>query len=237
MNAGPAFQALIAAAALVGFEPAPVPPAVIRAVADERPKEILRLSLSEIARDQARAAQRQTVGRGAISFSVGFDPEAALWIKLEQERRIEARTWAQLEQGFELDLPVEPVRFVLEQGMVRAIPLTPPYSPQTSVSFPSLLRGLTNAAVQVQFAPVTYSVVYEDGSSVPASICLIREDREGRFWVTHNTLAELRAIQWFVSINGSMRGMRLEDQELVFYSKPTPVIPYPRKAETALLAR
>lgn len=232
---GPTFHALLAAAMLAGFEGA-TPPSASKKTVDERPKEILRLSLSEIRRDQERAYERHAAGRGVLEFSAGFDPEAELWLKVRQHGVEAARDYATVQKGFELELPVERYKFVLENGFVRAFPVAPPQSPQARASLPALIRGLYNAALQVEFSPIRYAIVHEPGlsDSVPASLCLIREDLQGRFWITHKTLAEMRQIQWFVSINGLMRGMRIEGGELVFFSKPTPVIPdsKPVKAES-----
>jgi hypothetical protein len=125
-----------------------------------------------------------------------FDPEASLWIKLKQGSA--------------------------ENGMIRAHPAEEPQSPQANVSIPSLVRELYNAAVRVSFSPVEYSVVYENGGLVPASLCLIREDQQGRFWITCKKLSELKEIRWFVAINGVMTGMKLDERDLIFHSKPVP---------------
>ncbi len=212
-----AMQALLLSAQLAGIDtrPAPPPPVVPA-------KEVLRMALSDITRDQERAYVWEPVGRGNIGFSVGLDPKADLWAKFRQRDMSVAYPFASLEKGVDADLPVESYRFLSDGGMIRAFPLNEPQSPQANVSVPQLLRGIFDAAQHVLFTPVEYAVLYEDGSLVPGSVSLIREDNAGRFYVSYHSIEELKTIQWFVSINGTMFGMRLEGGDLVFYSKPTP---------------
>ncbi|MBI4678562.1 MAG: hypothetical protein HY748_13370 [Elusimicrobia bacterium] len=67
--------------------------------------------------------------------------------------------------------------------------------------------------------------VRRQGGAIPASVSLIREDQQGRFWVTYGKASEVAAeIKWFVAINGVMYGMKLEAPNLVFYSKPVPPV-------------
>ena len=162
------------------------------------------------------------MGRGVVSFSLGLDPKADFWVKLRQQDYAVAYPRERFSEGVEEDFPVERYRFVYENGNIRAFPAAPPQEPQAIVSIPALLRSLYDASLHVLFTPVDYAVLYEDGALVPASISLIRQDEAGRFMVTHKSLRELASIQWFVSIDGSMVGMRLEGQNLVFYSKATP---------------
>lgn len=214
---------LILAAQLAGTV-LTVPPAVPPAVGPSAPpqaKPVLTLTLKEIALDQARAAVTESVGRGAVSFSVGLDPKADLWIKLRQGDFSIARPLKDFTPALEADFPVERYGFLYENGNIRAYPAEHPQRPQAIVSIPSLIRSLYNYSLHVLFTPAEYAVVYEDGKHVPASISLIRQDYSGRLMVTHKSLQELTQIVWFVSVNGTMYGMRHEGENLVFYAKPT----------------
>jgi len=225
MGTGAAFLSLLMTAQTVGVDlgrmdsPAAVPTAV--PLVQAAPQPVLRLALADISRDQERAAQWHPVGRGQVGFVLALGPED-LWAKLRQGDAAAAWPLPRLEGGADADFPVEPYRFLYENGNIRALPLAEPQSPQAIVSVPSLLRGLYDASLRVLFTPVEYSVLYEDGALAPASITLLREDREGRLWATYKPVAELGKMHWFLAIDGVMFGMKLEGPELVFYSQPVP---------------
>ena len=221
-----ALQALILSAQLAGIDtrlppPPPVRLAVVREAAAE-PKPVLALTLKEIVSEQERAVSWSEVGRGRIGFSVGLDPEASLWVKFRQGARAAAYPPADLENGVEEKFPVERYRFLLENGMVRALPVLPPQYPQANVSLPGMIRSAYELAAHVLFTPVDYAVLYEDGGLVPASVSLVREDSQGALWVTYSKASELSQIKWFLAVNGVLFGMKLEADKLVFYSKPAP---------------
>lgn len=224
-----ALGSLALAAALLGNgapSTAPPPPAVPKAVKTAgQPQEVLRLSLADVDRDQARAVDWQAAGRGSVGLSVGFDPKADLWVKFRQKGHVSAHPLAALRAGVEEFFPDDNYRLSVDNGMARAVPLAPPHSPQASASLPSLIRALYDAALHVRYQIVEYAVVREDGASIPASICLIRQDASGRFWVTYRKPEELKTINWLASVNGTLFGMRLEGNDLAFYTKPTPQIP------------
>ncbi|MBI3553041.1 MAG: hypothetical protein HY077_11050 [Elusimicrobia bacterium] len=219
-------KALLVSAQLMGISAVPVPPAASpRAVPPKGPvKEVLRIPLSEITRNQERAWVYEQAGRGTLGFCAALDPKADFWIKLRQNDRFAAHPLNDFEAGVEEDFPSDRYKIVLENGMLRAFPVDPPQSPQAHVSTPALLRGLYETAEHVLFTPVEYAVAYEDGGLVPASVSLIREDNAGRFFVSYHSKAELSEIQWFVSIDGTMYGMKLEGDDLVFSSEPTPAL-------------
>lgn len=213
-----AIKALLSAAALVGVEPPPAPPDPVV------PKVVLRLALSEVDRNQARAWRREAVGPGTLEFAAGFDPEADLWVKLRGRKTV-AYPLTALAKGVDTDAGDEPLRVVYENGRVRAIPAS---GPQAAVSAAGLVRSLHDVSVHVLFAPVEYAVVRESGGPVPDSLCLIREAQDGGLWVTYRTPAQLAEINWFLAVGGTLFGMRLEGAELVFYTEPVPRVPAPR---------
>lgn len=234
---GPVWQSLLVAAQLAGVSAslptAPTATPTLPAALADVPKPILRLSLKEIAQDQDRAFTDVPIGRTAVAFALGFDPEAELWVKVRQQGQNLAFPRAKLETGVEADLPAERYKFLYENGAIRFFSAYDPQSPHSRVSVGELLRNLYNAAQLVVFSPVEYAVVYEPGGLVPASICLLRRDQAGTIWITHKTLEEMATIRWFLAINGMMTGMRLEGQDLVFYNKPVPPSP-PAFADRAL---
>ncbi|MBI5882031.1 MAG: hypothetical protein HZB91_02880 [Elusimicrobia bacterium] len=227
-----ALQSLLVWAHLMGVNavPARLPQveAVAFAPAAADAKPILTVPLKDVIAEQDRAVAWQEVGRGSIGFGVGLDPEAGLWVKFRQDRVRSAHALAALEGGVVERFPVESYKFVLENGNVRAFPVQEPQTPQAIVSVPAMLRQAYNLAAHVLFTPVDYAVLYEpetQGSAIPASVSLIREDQAGNFWVTYGKASETAAaIKWFVAINGVMYGMKLEAPNLVFYSKPVPPV-------------
>lgn len=216
---GKALAAMALAATLAGTD-APPPPAPVPA-----PKEIMRLALSDVDGDQARAEQWHQAGRGSVGVAVGFDPKADLWVKFRQRDHISAHPLSKLQTGVEEDFPDDSYRLFVENGNARVVPVNPPHAPQATASLPALIRQLYNAALHVQFDLLNYAVIRENDSGVPASICLIREDPAGRFYVTYRAPAQLKTINWIASVNGKLFGMRLEGEDLVFYTKPTPQVP------------
>ena len=85
MTEASALGALVLAAQLAGVQtaaPPPSRPAAVRPAPPPGAKPILTLTLQEITRDQERAFASERVGQGIISFSLGLDPKADLWIKL-----------------------------------------------------------------------------------------------------------------------------------------------------------
>jgi hypothetical protein len=222
---GTALQTLLVSASLLGVDPQPaLPPAVhAKAAQPKGPvKEVLRIPLSEIVRNQERAWTWDENSASRVGFCAAFDPQAELWIKLKDRGATAAHKLSDFEAGVEEDFPDGRTRVVLENGYLRAFPVHSPQTPQAHVSVPSLVRGLYNAAEHVLFTPVDYALVYEDGGAVPSSLSLIREDDAGRFYISYHSKAELSQIVWLVSIDGTMYGARLQGEDLVFYSEPTP---------------
>ncbi len=218
-----ALAALMALAGSIGVAPvaAPAPPPAASA-APETPRPILRLTLDEIRRDQDRAFQGYPLGRSWLELSVGLDPAAELWIKFRQGGEVLGRTVKALSDWNDLDLPGEPARAIYENGLLRFHPALDPRAQHTVVPVPGLIRGLYDASLHVLLGgAVDYAVVVEDGP-VPESLCLLRRDNGGTIWVTHRSKAEMAELQWFLAVNGTLYGMRMEGDSLVFYSKPVP---------------
>lgn len=225
MTPGPALSVLLLSAQLAGVDPAriEVPQAAPPAPAvKEEPRPVLRLTLEEIVRDQRRATYRREVGQGTIDFALAVGPET-LWCKFHQMRVARGWSFKDLERGVTSNFPLGAYKFSYGNGYLSAMPAYPPQEPRAYLSASEMLRYLNMAAIQVLITPVQYAVLYEDGRQAPASVTLLREDSAGRLWATYKTTEELERIHWFVSINGTLYGMRLEGDVLVFYSKPTPV--------------
>ncbi|MBI5240453.1 MAG: hypothetical protein HY926_08260 [Elusimicrobia bacterium] len=235
-----AFQALLLSAQLADVDGKVVPmPSVLAApapaAAQPAPKPILRVPLKEIVVQQERAAEQAQVGRGSIDFKLGLDPQADLWVKFKQGNRAAAHALADLEKGVDERFPVEAYHFAVKDWIVRAYPLAQPQSPQANVSVAALLRQTYELAEHVRFEPVEYAMLFEDGGLVPASLSLVREDRNGVLQVTYNRLADVqKAVQWFLGVDGILYGMKVEGVDLVFYSEPVPPKVLFRAPEKAL---
>jgi hypothetical protein len=226
-----AFQALLLSAQLAGAAGKPalsaaLPAPLVPAAAQPAPKPVLSIPLREIAAEQDRAVAYADVGRGRIGFNIALDPQAELWVEFRQGGRLAGYPLPALEKGVDARFPVEDYRFAVQDWVVRAYPLLQPQSPQASVPVPALLRSSYELALHVLFDPVEYAVLYEDGASgVPASLSLLREDRDGTLYVTFSKLSDLQTkLKWFLAVNGTMFGMKVEGDSLVFYSQPVPAV-------------
>ncbi|MBI5624812.1 MAG: hypothetical protein HY924_13625 [Elusimicrobia bacterium] len=225
-----ALSSLLVWAQVLGVDATPAPLPEVRAVAvaeaPAQPQVILTLPLKEIVADAERAFTWQPVGRGAIGVSVGFDPLAEVWVKFKQDRVRSAHSLTSLAKGVTERFPVETYKFTAEKDTVTAFPVQEPQTPQATASVQAMLRQVYTAAAHVQVPLVEYAVLFEEerqGSAIPASVSLMREDRYGNFWITYGTAAEAaKGIKWFVGVNGVIYGMRLEGSNLVFYSKVLP---------------
>jgi hypothetical protein len=176
------------------------------------------------------------VGQGSIGFGVAFDPQVDYWIKLRQDQRAVAHPIADFQAGLDEKFPAETYHFVLQNGMVRAYPVDPPQSPQANVSTPALLSQAYNLAQHVLLTPFEYAVFYEDGALVPASVTLIRENDAGQFLLTYCKAEDAqKQIQWFLTMDGTLYGMQLEGDQLVFYSEPQPPAAVLRSPEKPFL--
>jgi len=226
MNIGPALSMLLLTAQTAGVDvdktaaaPGISPPPIEELQA---PKPVLRLGLKEIVENQSRAQWWGDAGRGRVGFSLAVGPEE-LWGEFREKGAARAWSLSELTRGVNARLYLETYSFLYQGGLVRVIPAFGRQTPQASFSVSEMLRYLHTAAIQVLFSPVRYAVLYEDGRLAPASVSLLRQDSVGQLWVTYKKVEDLDRIHWFVSINGTLFGMRLEGSELVFYSKPTPV--------------
>lgn len=235
MAAGSALEALLVSALLAGVEPGSPQFPALRApgpgTQPDAPAVFLRLSLNEISRSQERAFVSHPVGRGSMEFALGFAPKYESWIKFRQGGKTAAHGLKRLETGVEEDFPVERYRLTFGNGSVRAFPVRPPQEPQARVPMGEMLDSLYNKGLHVHFPYVEYAVLYEDGGVLPPSVALLRLDHEGTYWLTHKETKELKWIFWFLAVDGTMYGMRLEGMDLVFHSKPVPPVSRPSTGE------
>lgn len=217
-----ALQALLLSAGLAGMDAVPVPPPATPVAASpaEQPRHLVSVPLAEIAAAAAAAEQTRPAGHGSIAFSAGLDPRANTWIKFRQEGRLIARSESDLTQGVRVSLPLGTYRFSVKADLLEAAPVDAPGTPSASLSISGLLLAAYTAAPHAAIAPLKYAMLYEDGSLIPASICLLRKDDNGILWATYAKVSELQRMQWFVAVNGVMYGMRIEGGALAFYAQP-----------------
>lgn len=201
-------SALVLAAGLVAPSLPPAPVVNGRAVIAAAPvTEVTRLSLYEI----VEAEMNGFVDFGGVALSAAFDFRGESWVKV----RVGEET-----KAFALStLPVDAVvggrslRVALAKGVVSAGPAKARYG--------DLIAALFKAARHVHpHAVLDYAVVAEKGGGMPPSLCLIRKDDEGTFWITYRKPEELAAPSWFAAVNGVLKGMVFEGLDLVFVEKP-----------------
>lgn len=219
--ASPALQTLLISAQLLGVDPkASLPPPAPASAAPQR-TVVSRAALADVAKAQEGAWLARACGGNVVELAAAFDAKGELWLKLRQDGRALAFPRAALENGAETALPAGRLRLSLVKGTLTLTPLDAA-GPAVSLDTQLLAKALFDAARHEKFPPVDYALAYEDGSSVPGSVSLIRADAQGNFFVNYHGLDELAKISWFVGINGTLYGVALEGRELVFYSEPVP---------------
>lgn len=197
----------------------------VQAVASEKkqPTPILKISFREIEDNQKRAIERRNYGSAKFDFSMAFAPKEP-WVKVSEDYNHQAFRLSELEKGLATAFPSGLWELNYRGGFVQLHqPYDQPGVPRVRVSLPMMARNHYNLALHIQFAGlVEYAVFYEDGSPIPLSVSLLREDSQGRLWITDGSYDRIKNIHWFLAINGVLYGMRREGLLLVFYSKPVP---------------
>ncbi|NNN06999.1 MAG: hypothetical protein HKL90_13970 [Elusimicrobia bacterium] len=185
------------------------------------PTVLLSIPLSEISHDQEKARLFLDVSGRSLGVRLRFDGEGGPWIEVSQGSAVFVSAAADLKNGIEKQFPFGVYKLVYQNGILNIFPVGRKDSAPAAVSLTALLGSLYATADRVVFPYVTYALAYEDGrSGVPGSVDLVRKDDQGVYWTAYNSLADLAQIQWFVIIDGIMEGIRIEGQDLVFYSQP-----------------
>jgi hypothetical protein len=91
-----------------------------------------------------------------------------------------------------------------------------------TVTGAQLLDALYQESLRVCFAhAVSYAVIRNvDPSSHASGIMLLRLSREGVYYSSFVTDAELRRTHWIVGVDTTLYGVKLEGDRLVFVAKP-----------------
>lgn len=223
-----ALQALFLSAQLAGISPDTASPSLSFHGVPVEPQGGLRvvskISLDKISLRQKSAFLTRPAGQGAMDFSLGFAPDTELWLKFRQDNQRQKLTgaypFASVQKGFVSRFPLGYYRIWSKDGLIHADPATGPTEPKASVSLTEVFESLLNRCVTIRIGPITYAILREDGALLPASVSLLRKDTAGRYWVTYNADKDLSQIQWFVSVDGVLYGLRREGETLAFYSKP-----------------
>lgn len=191
----------------------------------EQPQPILKISFREIEENQRRAIENRSYGSAQFKFALAFSPDEP-WAKVSQDHDHQAFKFSALEQGVTTSFPSGLWKLNYSGGFIQLHkPFDQPGTPRLRVNVPLMVRSHYNLALHIQFAGlVEYAVFYEDGSPIPISVSLLREDRQGRLWITDGRYDRIKNIHWFLAINGTLYGMRREGLLLVFYTKPVPPV-------------
>lgn len=215
---------LVAAAALVGSPAVPVatpPSARARAASGETIEA--KATLASLAANQARAFVSRELGGAAFEAAVGFDAQGASWFKLRQGSWSAAFSEDALKAGATAALPSGPASLKLAKGVLT---MTDAAGAVATLSERELTDALYAAATRIPLGPIAYAALWEDGSSAPAALDLLRRDGEGHYFVTYRTPQEMRSgNQWIMATGGRIYGMKVSGLELVFVSKPLPPVP------------
>lgn len=211
-----ALQTLVLAAGLAApsLPPAPVAqgkPAAAPVV------EIARLPLQDVAAAQERGAVAKTLSGVPLRLSAAFDQNGESWLLLASGAESKAFALSALGSGAQATLGGLPLTVRAGGDTVTLAARGETFT----VSYVDLIRALFAAARHVHpHAVLDYAVVAEDGArGVPASLCLIRVDGDGVFWVTYRSPQQLRAVTWFAAVDGVLKGLARQGDDVVFVEK------------------
>ena len=202
---GPAWASLVLIADLAGMKAPASRPAPVRVDA---------VSIAEVR--AAQDAAYSSAGAVGVETRAAFDPAGGLWLKLRRS------TWEAAvpfkDGSRELDTPLGRLRVEVGGGAA-TLSLG---GRSAVVRSGALLDAAYAANRRATFGPITYAAFHEDGASVPAGVAMLRRGQDGVYWVAHRALGDMSRMQWLLSVNGTMYGMRLDGAELAFYAQPTP---------------
>jgi hypothetical protein len=193
-------------AAAPSLPPAPLPQG--KAALAAPVLEIARLSLADIASAQAGGA----LTSGRVSLAAAFDHEGDAWLKVGVAGETRAFKLSGLAAGLDVVIGGERLNVSEAGGVVAA--------GAASVKYSELVARLFAAAKHAKpHDLLDYAVVAEKAGDMPASLCLIRRDSAGAFWITFRKPEELAKPSWFAAVNGVLKGFLLQGADLVFVEK------------------
>lgn len=215
-----AIKALLLTAQLAGVTPLDIQTTALKSPtgpADVQP--LIQVPLSAVAAGNARATAFRTLDGKRIAFSLSLGPDGYLWLRASREDAHRNLRFADLLNGMDVELAGDGYRFKLGPGL-DVLRITSVSGEAARLSLQQLINHLYKLSVHVRLGPVVYSALYEDGALFPRAAGLLRRDRDGRFWVTYRRAQHMAGVYWFLAVNGTMYGLRIERGDLVFYSKP-----------------
>jgi len=183
------------------------------------PAVVARVPLARISAAQSKAVLSADLGGLPLTARASFDSNATLWVRLSRGAWSGAYDETTLIRGLEATTPEGPLRLQFDAA---GLHVTTASGASAVFVKQALLDRLYNAALRRKFVLVTYALLYEDGAGTPASLCLLRRNEKGDYFVSYQTLAEMANVQWFLGVNMVLYGMKIEACELVFVSKPVP---------------
>jgi hypothetical protein len=215
-----ALASLMTAAALVGppLPRTPVPP-MAPAGCGSGETVVLDAPLSKIAAAQERAFVTRRLGAAPLAAAAAFDADGNLWFKFRQGDRTAAYSEEALRAGASADLPAGRATLKLDGDRLRAAAAS---GESAEFDRMKLVDALYAAAIRVKLGIQEYAALNEDGAPVPASLCLLRRDETGSYFVTHRSPGQMRETQWFMATGRRIYGMRLEGRKLLFVSQTSP---------------
>lgn len=211
-----ALQTLLLAAGLAAPSLPPAP--AVRARAAAAPVvELARLPVASIAAAQERGAVERTLAGSPLWLAAAFDFNGDAWLKLSAAGEQRALPLSALASGADAALGGRALRV---SRAADAITVSAG-GDSVQVSYMSLVDALFKAARHVRpHEALDYAVEVEAArGGMPASVCLIRRDGQGTYWVTFRKPEQLNLPQWFAAVNGVLKGFLADGADLVFVEK------------------
>ena len=190
------------------------------------PSELSSVSLAKLAIERRESANLIEIGDykffSTLIIDNNWDIYFAIWPK---DSSMDNKTlWleAELEKGAVYEYRGIKFNLVLENGIVNIAYDEPGNKFISKISYDDIFHKLYFNAEKIIFADrVEYAIIRNhDPLNDKEGIIALRRDREGMFWYSFN-LDDIisNQIKWLVGINGVLYGMRIQDNNLVFFSK------------------
>ncbi len=197
-------------------------PSVLRAASTPSPKLLLELNLNAFTSPKKKAFISRPVGGGLIEVAAQIGLDSSLWTEFRQDGVTRIYSREDLAKGQTAVFPSHRYFISLKNDAVLVKDLDDPQGVQAKIIAHDLLRPLYDSVDKITIDSIVFAPVYQPGPRPQASVCLLQLE-EGNFYVMHESVDSLRqSIQWFLGVDQTMYGAKLNGDVLQFYGKRGP---------------
>ena len=197
-------------------------PSVLAATPNSSPKLLLELNVNAFTSPKKAAFISRPVGDDLIKVAVQIGSDSSLWTEFRQEGVTRIYSREELAKGATAVFPSHRYFISLKNDAVWVKDLDDPQGVQAKIVADDLLRPLYDSVDKITIDSLVFAPVYQPGPQPEASVCLLQFE-EGNFYVMHEKVSALRkSIQWFLGVDQTMYGAKLNGGVLQFYGKRGP---------------